>query len=76
MADGDFDLETLAEYLHLSPGQVARLAERDKLPGRKVQDQWRFARGEIHQWLEARIGVSGDEELAEMEEFLRRSVTR
>src|SRR2546421_5054015 len=73
MADDDFDVEGLAAYLHLAAAQVARLAERAKLPGRKVQGQWRFSRAEIHHWLEDRIGLSGEEELTEMEGFLRRA---
>jgi len=71
MSDDDFDLESLAAYLHLDPAQVARLADRGKLPGRKVQGAWRFARAEIHQWLESRIGLSDDEELVQMETILR-----
>jgi PTS system nitrogen regulatory IIA component len=67
----DFDLQSLAEYLHLDPAQVARLAERQKIPSRRVQGNWRFARAEIHHWLENRIGVSGGEELAEVESMLR-----
>jgi nitrogen PTS system EIIA component len=71
MADDDFDLEGLAAYLHLATAQVARLVERRKLPGRKVQGQWRFSRAEIHHWLEDRIGLSDENELTEMEGFLR-----
>ncbi|HEX3997365.1 MAG TPA: PTS sugar transporter subunit IIA [Pirellulales bacterium] len=71
MADDDFDIERLAAYLHLDRAQVARLADRGKLPGRKVQGVWRFAPAEIHQWLESRIGLSGDEELVQMESILR-----
>ena len=71
MADEDFDLERLADYLHLTVAQVARLADRGKLPGRKVQGQWRFAQAEIHHWLEHRIGLSDEEELQQMETFLR-----
>ncbi len=73
MADEDFDLQRLATYLHLTPVQVTRLADRGKLPGRKVQGQWRFSQAEIHHWLENRIGLSGEEELEQMEAFLRRS---
>ncbi|HZZ73961.1 MAG TPA: PTS sugar transporter subunit IIA [Pirellulales bacterium] len=72
MADGDFGIESLAEYLHLNPEQVARLAERGKLPGRQVGGQWRFSRPDIVIWLEERIGLSDDAELATMEHFLRR----
>jgi PTS system nitrogen regulatory IIA component len=70
----DFDLDRLAAYLHLSPAQVARLAERGNLPGRKVGGEWRFSPAEIHHWLEDRIGLSGEAELAQMEEVLRRSI--
>ena len=36
MSADDFDIDSLAAYLHLTPQQVARLADRGKLPGRKV----------------------------------------
>jgi PTS system nitrogen regulatory IIA component len=67
MPDDDFNIESLAAYLHLDPARVVRLVERGKLPGRKVAGQWRFAQAEIHHWLEERIGLSGDEELLRME---------
>jgi len=71
MADDDFDIESLAEYLHLDPAQVLRLVERGKLPGRKVGGQWRFAPAQVHHWLEERIGLSSDNELEKMEGVLR-----
>jgi len=73
MPHGDFDLDQLANYLHLGPQQVMRLADRGKLPGRKVGGQWRFSKAEIHHWLEERIGLSDEEELVEMEGRLQRS---
>ncbi len=73
MADEDFGVESLAAYLHVSPAQVLKLAERGKLPGRKVAGQWRFAPAEVHHWLEERIGLSSDEELEKMETVLRRA---
>ncbi len=69
----DFTVESLARYLHLTPQQVARLADRDRLPGRKVSSQWRFSREEIHHWLEQRIGLSEDDGLPEVDGVLRRS---
>ncbi|NLF69015.1 MAG: PTS transporter subunit EIIA [Candidatus Anammoximicrobium sp.] len=72
MATKDFDVDTLAAYLHVSPQQVARMADRGKLPGRKVSGQWRFAEAEIHHWLEERIGVSDEDELIRMENVLER----
>src|SRR5262245_37806366 len=73
MAEDDFGLESLAEYLHLSVTQVARLIERGKVPGRKVGGQWRFSRSDIHHWLEERMGLSTDAELEHMEGALRRA---
>jgi PTS system nitrogen regulatory IIA component len=73
MADDDYGIESLAAYLHLAPAQVLRLADRGKLPGRKVAGQWRFAPAEVHHWLEERIGLSSDEELEHMECLLRRA---
>jgi len=69
----DFDVGQLAAYLHLTPDQVLRMVERDKLPGRKVQGEWRFAEAEIHHWLETRIGVSDLEQLDKVDAVLSRS---
>jgi len=73
MSQVDFDIARLAAYLHLIPQQVARLADRGKLPGRKVAGQWRFAKAEIHHWLEQRIGLSDEDGLVEVEATLQRS---
>jgi len=77
MASQDFDIDSLAAYLHLAPQQVARMADRGKLPGRKVSGHWRFTEAEIHHWLEDRIGLSDEEQLVQMESVLdRRSGAR
>lgn len=73
MAEEDFTIETLADYLHLDAPQVARLAERGKLPGRRLGGAWRFSRAEIHHWLEERIGLSDEPQLVHMEGALERS---
>jgi PTS system nitrogen regulatory IIA component len=73
MADDDFSVESLAEYLHLDTAQVARMAERGKLPGRRLGGAWRFSRSEIHHWLEEKIGVADEAALAHMEGALERS---
>jgi len=73
VAKDDFDISGLATYLHLMPAQVVKLAERGKLPGRRVAGQWRFSRAEVHLWLEERIGLSGDVELTTMETNLERT---
>ena len=68
----DFDIDSLAAYLHITPSQVQRMADRDKLPGRRIGGQWRFSRAEIHHWLEDRIGTSDEQELVEVEQVLNR----
>ncbi len=72
MSSEDFDIDSLAAYLHLGPQQVMRLADRGKLPGRKVGGQWRFSPAEIHHWLEDRIGLSEEDDLVDVEDVLRR----
>jgi PTS system nitrogen regulatory IIA component len=73
MAEEDFDISGLAAYMHMLPAQISRLADRGKLPGRRVGGEWRFSRPEIHHWLEDRIGLSDDMQLAEMESNLERT---
>jgi excisionase family DNA binding protein len=41
----------LADYLRISVHTVYRLAERGRLPGRKVGKHWRFHRDVIVNWL-------------------------
>ncbi len=72
MAQEDFDIDGLAKYLHLTPSQISRLADRGKLPGRKVSGSWRFASADIHHWLEDRIGLSSEDELVDVEGVLQR----
>jgi PTS system nitrogen regulatory IIA component len=73
MLDDDFDIDGLAAFLHLAPAQISRLADRGKLPGRKVGGSWRFSGAEIHHWLENRIGLSDEQELVEVEGVLERA---
>tara|TARA_R110002049_G_scaffold72490_1_gene186977 strand:- start:71309 stop:72016 length:708 start_codon:yes stop_codon:yes gene_type:complete len=69
----DLDVAKLAEYLHVTPDQVTRMAVRGNLPGRKVGGQWRFSEAEIHHWLEERIGVSEGAELDRVQRVLDRA---
>src|SRR5687768_18378575 len=71
MSSEDFDITTLASYLHISPAQAQKMAERGTLPARRVAGQWRFAASEVHHWLEDRIGVADAEDLDHVEGVLR-----
>jgi PTS system nitrogen regulatory IIA component len=73
MAQDDFDINRLAAYLHMMPDAVIKLAERGKLPGRRVAGEWRFSAAEIHHWLEDRMGLSDNEALVHMEGALDRA---
>ena len=70
MAEEDFDIDSLASYLHLTPDQVRKMAGRDRLPGRRVGGDWKFSRAEIHHWLEAKIGAADESELDEVDRVL------
>lgn len=73
MAQEDYTVESLSSYLHLTPNVVTRMAERGKLPGRKVGGQWRFSVADIHHWFEERIGGSDAAELVAVEEVLEKT---
>ena len=72
MAEEDFDIDSLAVFLHLTPAQVEKMASRGKLPGRRIGGSWRFAAAEIHHWFEERIGISDESGLIEVEQMLDR----
>jgi len=69
----DLDVPKLAEYLHLTPEQVQKMAVRGRLPGRRVGGKWRFSEAEIHHWLEEQIGVSDADELVKVQRVLNRA---
>lgn len=73
MTRDDFDLDSLAKYLHLLPAQVQRMAERGTVPGRRHGGEWRFSLAEIHHWLEDRIGAADDADLQTVEGVLNRA---
>jgi PTS system nitrogen regulatory IIA component len=70
MPSQDFDVDSLARYLHISPAQVAKLADRGSVPGRKIGGDWRFSKAEIHHWLEERIGAAGEADLQHVQDLL------
>ena len=73
MSTGDFDIDSLATYLHLTAAQVRKMADRGRLPGRKISGGWKFPAAEIHHWLEDSIGASDDHELARVEGVLKQA---
>lgn len=72
MVEEDFDIDSLANYLHLTPDQIRKMANRDRLPGRRVSGGWKFSRAEIHHWLEQKIGAADESGLDEVERVLNK----
>ena len=71
MSEEDFNIDQLASFLHLRPEAVRKMADRGKLPARRIGGQWKFSRAEIHLWLEQKIGVSDESGLQEVEKLLQ-----
>ncbi len=70
MSQEEVGINTLATWLQLTPAQLEKLASRGKIPGRRVDGQWRFRERDINEWLEERIGASSPGELVQMELML------
>ena len=72
MQNEEYDLDSLAAYLHIEKKQAEKLASRGKIPAHRVDGQWRFPVLEVHQWLEKRLGVLDADELARVEQAMAR----
>lgn len=75
MQHEDYDIDSLAKYLHIEKQKVEKLTNRGRIPGHRVDGKWRFSPQEIHQWLEQRLGVLDQEELAQVEGAMARQST-
>jgi PTS system nitrogen regulatory IIA component len=75
MPNRDFDMDSLARYLHVTPAQVQKLAERGGVPGRKIAGKWQFSKGEIHHWLEERIGAGDASDLEHVQGLLDKAAS-
>lgn len=75
MTQDEFDMPGLARYLHLDLAKIEKLVKREKIPGRRVNGQWRFSVHEVNQWLEQQIGDADADELEKMEESLSRQAS-
>ncbi|MBE9010326.1 helix-turn-helix domain-containing protein [Pseudanabaenaceae cyanobacterium LEGE 13415] len=75
-------LEEVSAYLRLPPEVVERQAVQGNLPGRKIENEWRFLKTAIEDWLRVpnsyaalhqQIGaLASDETLAELGESIYR----
>lgn len=49
-------LEETASYLRMPTETIERVATRGQLPGRRIDDSWRFLREAIDEWLRSSDG--------------------
>jgi excisionase family DNA binding protein len=47
-------LEEVAEYLRLPKEMIQREAARGRIPGRQIDDTWRFLKAALDDWLRSR----------------------
>jgi excisionase family DNA binding protein len=69
-------LEEVANYLRLPKEIIERQAVRGQIPGRRIEDTWRFLKAAIDEWLRSHDSrtillqqagaLAGDETLAEL----------
>ena len=74
MSHTTLDFSELVKYLHLHESKVKKLVDRGDIPGRRIKGEWQFSMPEVNSWLEKRIGVSDDDELADIEHRFDRAV--
>jgi hypothetical protein len=70
-------LEEVAQYLRLSPTVIAQQASIGNIPGQQIDDDWRFLKSAIDDWLRIRNSrsvllsqagaLADDETLAELQ---------
>lgn len=44
-------LEEVADYLRLTPDVIEKQAVRGNIPGRRIEDTWRFLKTAVDDWL-------------------------
>jgi len=70
-------IQDVAAYLKMSPQTIYRMAQQGRIPAMKVQNRWRFRRGDIESWLSlkgedaCRHVLVVDEEPSAAELFIR-----
>ena len=66
----NMSLEDFAKYLGMDARDVRRLADRGKLPGRKVGGQWRFNRARVTEWLQQEMPALDEARIIALEQSL------
>ena len=64
-----YTLDELAAHLGRDRREIEKLASRGRIPGRKVQQEWRFHSTEITHWLEKELREYSEPELKQLEKM-------
>lgn len=64
-----FTLDELAAHLGRDRREIEKLASRGRIPGRKVQQEWKFHSTEITHWLEKELREYSEQELKHLEQM-------
>jgi excisionase family DNA binding protein len=51
IADSVLTLKEIAGYLKISEEKIERQVLQGKIPGRRIEDEWRFLRTAVDEWL-------------------------
>ena len=62
-----YTLDELAKFLKRQPKELKKLAENDRIHGRKSQGEWVFALADVVQWMERELTVIDDNDKIDME---------
>jgi PTS system nitrogen regulatory IIA component len=69
-----FNLKSLARYLGRDARDIEKLASQGRIPGQRINGDWRFHPAEVHHWLEREIPTLSDAQLGQFEQSLKQSV--
>lgn len=63
-------IDEFAKHIGMDAREVLKLAERGKLPGRKLDGQWRFNRARMTEWLQQNLSQLDEDRLIALEDSM------
>ena len=66
-----FNLKSLAHFLGRDARDLEKLASQGRIPGHRINGNWRFHRAEVHHWLEREMPHFSPDQLEKFEENVR-----
>lgn len=67
-------LDDFAKYAGMDAREVRRLADRGKLPGRKIGGEWRFNRARVTEWLQQEMHTLDETRLSALEKAMGKAM--